>query len=85
MIIITIAIAIIICTIVITTIDIAITTHQLFRDGETIKTISIPIINDFQYEADVDFYVTLKNPIGSGAIAVGEPSIARVLIIDDDG
>ncbi|KAI0224366.1 Sodium/calcium exchanger 3 [Lamellibrachia satsuma] len=54
-----------------------------FKDTESIKTISIPIINDNQYEADVDFYVTLKNARGLDA-SVGDPNIARVTIIDDD-
>jgi len=53
-------------------------------ESESIKTISIPIINDNQYEADVDFYVILKNAVGQNA-AIGDPSIARVTIIDDDG
>ena len=57
---------------------------QTFAESESIKTISIPIINDNQYEADVDFYVILKNPVGQNA-AIGDPSIARVTIIDDDG
>ena len=30
-----------------------------------------------------DFYVILKNPVGS--IELGEPNLARITIIDDDG
>ena len=56
---------------------------QVFKATEFQKTITVPIINDNQYEADVDFYVILKNPNGGGGL--GEPSIARVTIIDDDG
>ncbi|ELU01061.1 hypothetical protein CAPTEDRAFT_224088 [Capitella teleta] len=52
-----------------------------FNENEYKKTISISIINDFQYEADTDFYVLLKNPGGGGT---GDPSITRVTIIDDD-
>jgi solute carrier family 8 (sodium/calcium exchanger) len=52
-------------------------------ENEYQKTIAIPIINDLQYEADTEFYIILKNPGGDSGI--GEPSIARVTIIDDDG
>ena len=56
---------------------------QTFNENEYRKLITIPIINDNQYEADVDFYVILKNPTGGGGL--GDPSIARVTIVDDDG
>ncbi len=56
---------------------------QVFTENETKKTISVPIINDDQYEADVDFYVLLKKPEGEAEI--GDPSVCRVTIIDDDG
>lgn len=55
----------------------------MFKETEYQKTVTIPIINDNQYEADVDFYVILKNATGDSGI--GDPSIARVTIIDDDG
>ena len=45
--------------------------------------ISIPIINDNQYEADVDFYVILKN--AHGGAGIGDPSVTRITIVDDDG
>ncbi|XP_064647544.1 sodium/calcium exchanger 1-like isoform X2 [Lineus longissimus] len=54
----------------------------IFMENEYRKAIAIPIINDLQYEADTEFYIILKNPGGDGGI--GEPSIARVTIIDDD-
>ena len=47
------------------------------------KKITIPIVNDNQYENNMDFYVILKNPDGGGAL--GDPSLTRVTIIDDDG
>ena len=53
-------------------------------ESESIKTVSIPIICGNQYQADVDLYVILKNAVSQNA-AVGEPSMARVTIIDDDG
>ena len=47
------------------------------------KTVTIPIINDNDYEPDKEFYIILKNPEGEAAL--GDPSIARAMIIDDDG
>lgn len=56
---------------------------QTFTEEEYKKSITVPIINDNQYEADVDFYIVLKNPNGNSSI--GDPSVSRVTIIDDDG
>ncbi|XP_046340932.1 sodium/calcium exchanger 2-like isoform X7 [Haliotis rufescens] len=53
-----------------------------FKENEYRKTFSIPIVNDNQYEADVDFYLILKNPQGQSGL--GDPSVARVTIVDDD-
>jgi len=55
----------------------------VFGPTETSKMVSIPIVNDQMFEADTDFYLILKNPEGEAAL--GDPSIARVTIIDDDG
>ncbi|XP_050401672.1 sodium/calcium exchanger 2 isoform X7 [Patella vulgata] len=54
----------------------------IFKENEYKRTLLIPIINDNQYEADVDFYVILKNPKGGGGL--GDPSVSRVTIVDDD-
>ena len=56
---------------------------QTFKETESRKTISLPIINDQQYLADVDFYVILKNPTGDAGLS--DPSITRITVIDDDG
>ena len=56
---------------------------QVFKENEYMKRICVPIINDDQYEADKDFYVFLKNP--SSTSSIGDPSVTRVTIIDDDG
>ncbi|XP_060551494.1 sodium/calcium exchanger 2-like isoform X6 [Ruditapes philippinarum] len=54
----------------------------IFKEDEYRKTISIPIVNDNQFENDVMFYVLLKNPTpGTGT---GDPSVATVTIVDDD-
>ena len=55
----------------------------MFKETEWRKTISIPIVNDNQYESDMDFYLILKNP--EGGASLGDPSVTRVTIIDDDG
>ncbi|XP_071964302.1 sodium/calcium exchanger 3-like isoform X2 [Antedon mediterranea] len=55
-----------------------------FAEDESRKSISIPIINDNEYENDMEFYVILKNPEGESVEGLGDPSIARVTIIDDD-
>ena len=59
--------------------------HQLkvFKETEWRKTITVPIVNDNQYESDMDFYLILKNP--EGGAGLGDPSVTRVTIIDDDG
>jgi len=45
--------------------------------------LSIPIINDNQFENDVTFYIVLKN--AGGGAGIGDPSVAMVTIVDDDG
>ncbi|XP_077988867.1 sodium/calcium exchanger 1-like [Glandiceps talaboti] len=54
----------------------------VFKDTEWKKSLSIPIVNDNQYESDMDFYVILKNATGDSGL--GDPSVCRVTIIDDD-
>jgi len=55
---------------------------QIFTEKSFRETIRIPIINDNQYYPDTDFYVILKHPTGDAAL--GDPSVTRVTIIDDD-
>ena len=55
----------------------------MFKENEYKKTIAINIVNDNQFESDVDFYVILKNP--NGGSGLGDPSVARITIVDDDG
>jgi len=52
-----------------------------FADGETIKAISIELINDDVYEPDETFIVQLSNLIGGGALGA---STSTVTISDDD-
>ncbi|XP_076803796.1 sodium/calcium exchanger 1-like isoform X1 [Clavelina lepadiformis] len=54
----------------------------IFTEEDFVQTINIPIINDDQYFPDTDFYIILKNP--SNDASLGDPSVARVTIIDDD-
>lgn len=51
-------------------------------NGDTSKTISIPIFNDAQVETDETFSITLSNP-GGGA-TLGAPSSVSVTIISED-
>jgi len=53
-----------------------------FNRGETVKTINLPIIDDSLVEGDEDFYVRLFN--ASPGVALSEPSVATVVIVDND-
>ena len=45
--------------------------------------LTITIIHHEGYALEKDFYVLLKNAVGSAEL--GEPNLARITIIDDDG
>ncbi|XP_071844528.1 sodium/calcium exchanger 3-like isoform X2 [Apostichopus japonicus] len=53
-----------------------------FLETEWKKTISIPIIKNNTFTSNVEFYVILKIPEGGSQL--GDPSVTRVTIIDDD-
>ncbi|XP_020621334.1 sodium/calcium exchanger 2-like [Orbicella faveolata] len=53
-----------------------------FKPGDIKKTLTITIIHHDGYALDKDFYVILKNPVGSAEL--GEPNLTRITIIDDD-
>lgn len=44
---------------------------------------TITLIHHEGYTQEKDFYVLLKNPVGKAEL--GEPNLARITIIDDDG
>eukprot|EP00054_Salpingoeca_dolichothecata_P007241 m.42043 g.42043 ORF g.42043 m.42043 type:complete len:801 (+) comp16946_c0_seq2:53-2455(+) len=53
----------------------------VFRDGEVTKTITIPIVDDLEYEKDEDFRVTLCKCEGA---TLGAHPICTVIILNDD-
>lgn len=53
-----------------------------FTNGETLKTVSITLRDEYLYEADEVFEVHLSNP-GGGA-TLGVPAVTTVTIADDD-
>ena len=54
-----------------------------FADGETSRTLSVPILDDSETEGDESFSVELSNPTGGATL--GAPAAATVTIGDDDG
>ena len=53
-----------------------------FANGETSKTVTIPIVNDAEFESDETIRLTLANP--SGGSRLGEMDSAILSIIDND-
>src|SRR6185503_10060610 len=55
-----------------------------FTNGETFKTITIPINQDTFVEGDEFFTVSLGTNALSGNVQLFDPSVATVTILDDD-
>lgn len=53
-----------------------------FADGETVRTIAVPVVDDLLSESSESFSLTLTNP-GGGAV-LGWPASATVSITDND-
>jgi hypothetical protein len=54
-----------------------------FANGETSKTIQIPIIDDVYVEGNETFTLNLSNPLGGGS-SIGGNSSTEVTIVDND-
>ena len=55
----------------------------MFKPGDTKKSLTLTLIHHEGYALEKDFYLLLKNPMGK--VELGEPNLARITIIDDDG
>src|SRR5439155_23203660 len=53
-----------------------------FAPGETVKLVSIPILNNSLKQPDRNFRLTLSNPTGGAAF--GFPTTATITILDND-
>src|SRR5207244_8930642 len=53
-----------------------------FADGETSKTVNIPVLEDAAYEGTDTFTLSLSNPTGGATL--GARSTATIAIFDDD-
>ena len=56
----------------------------VFEKNETVKSIFIEIVDDYEWEPDEEFHVKLCRP-DVEHIALGNVSICTVLILNDDG
>lgn len=54
-----------------------------FADGEALKTLSIPILADTEWEGNEEFYVSLINATG-GTSVLGNTLWETAMIVDDD-
>src|SRR5262249_19124532 len=54
-----------------------------FDDGEYLKTVAIPILDDSSFEPTKTFTITLSNPTGGATLESGTEAV--VSIFDDDG
>ncbi len=53
-----------------------------FTDGETLKTVVIPVVNDYSFEGNQQFSFLLSLPGSGGSLST--PSGATITIVDDD-
>ena len=61
-----------------------ISTTLIFADGETSKTISIPIIHDFLITPNLNFLLTLSDPTGGAILGANSAAVVTILNTDRD-
>lgn len=56
-----------------------------FAAGEVVKTVTIEIVDDKQWEPDESFFLRLSIPLSQKSVRLGRKSVMEVIIINDDG
>ena len=56
----------------------------VFEKNESLKSIYIEIVDDYEWEPDEEFHVKLREPC-EDHIALGNVSICTITILNDDG
>ncbi|XP_022669328.1 sodium/calcium exchanger 3-like isoform X3 [Varroa destructor] len=55
-----------------------------FAAGEVVKTVTIEIVDDKQWEPDESFFLRLSIPLSQKSVRLGRKSVMEVIIINDD-
>lgn len=65
----------------------AVSDHLIFAPGETVLTVTVPILDDAAYEVPETLWLELSDPLAGGSISImlgGVNNPARLTILDDD-
>ena len=58
---------------------------MVFASDETVKTVSVPIVNDGVFENAEEFGAMLSVEAGTTGVEIGPNDVATAEITDDDG